>query len=164
MWFDWPDRMRVQIEEIGGPRFVAVRCGSRWSRWESMGGITHGDVASARDIVDVPAMLKPMIFAPLAFVASLSLELVGAGVRARRPVVQVVARQQGVAGTELYDELEVDGEHGVMLRRATYVNGQCVHILEAVRASFGVRCGPAVFVLDSHQPIVSSDRRITDDR
>jgi hypothetical protein len=163
MWFAWPDRMRVQMEEIGGATLVAVRRGSRWSRWESAGDITHGDVTSVRDVVNVPAMLKPMIFAPLAFVASLSLELVGVGVRAGRPVVQVVARQHGAAGNEFHDELEVDGEHGVMLRRATYVNEQCVHSLEAVRASFGVECRPDVFVLDSHQPVVSSDRGITDD-
>jgi hypothetical protein len=164
MWFDWPDRMRVQMEEAGGPTLVAVRCGSRWSRWESTGGITRGDVASVRDVADVPAMLKPMIFAPLAFVASMSLELVGVSIRARRPVVQVVARQHGVAGNEFHDELEVDGKHGVMLRRATYVNEQCVHVLEAVRASFGVECSPNVFVLDSHQPVLSSDREIIDDR
>lgn len=163
MWFAWPDRMRVQMEETGGPTLVAVRRGSRWSRWESTGAITHGDVASARDVVDVPAMLKPMIFAPLAFVASLSLELVGVSVRAGRPVVQVVARQHGSAGSEFHDVLEVDGEHGVMLRRATYVNEQCVHLLEAVRASFGAECSPDVFALDPHQPVVSSDRGIIDD-
>ncbi len=104
-----------------------------------------------------------MVFAPLAFVASVSLELVAVGVRARRPVVQVVARQQGAAGMEFHDALEVDGEHGIVLRRATYVNEQCVHLLEAVHASFGAECSPDVFMLDSHQPVVSSDRGIIDD-
>jgi hypothetical protein len=163
MWFAWPDQMRVQMEEIGGPTLVAVRRGSRWSRWESTGGITHGDVASVRDVVNVPAMLKPMVFAPLAFVASVSLELVGGGVRARRPVVQVVARPHGAAGMEFHDALEVDGEHGIVLRRATYVNEECVHLLEAVRAKFGEECGPDIFMLDSRQPVVSSDRGIFDD-
>jgi hypothetical protein len=163
MWFTWPDQMRVQMEEIGGPTLVAVRHGSRWSRWESTGGITHGDVASVRDVVNVPAMLKPMVFAPLAFIASMSLELVGVGVRAQRPVVQVVARSHSATGTEFHDALEVDGEHGIVLRRATYVNEQCVHLLEAVHANFGAERSPDVFVLDSHQPVVSSDRGIIDD-
>ena len=105
--------------------------GSRWGqwwRWDEILGVSSGVAESggrARQPT-LPALLDPLLLHPARLIATLRLQPVGTTSRAGRAAILVrgVPRESAAGRSQLAYELELDAEHGTVLRRAAFDSGR----------------------------------------
>ena len=128
MWAAAPDRLRVEITRGDAIVRLGVRDGAQWWRWDEILGVSSGVAESggrARQPT-LPALLDPLLLHPARLIATLRLQPVGTTSRAGRAAILVrgVPRESAAGRSQLAYELELDAEHGTVLRRAAFDSGR----------------------------------------
>jgi hypothetical protein len=148
MWFDHPDRLRVELMHADALARLLVQNGPQWWRWDRRDGLASGDANSRSNPAMVPPMLNPIVLSPARLISSLRLEAGGGGVRAGREVVLALGRPRRVSGDISY-ELEFDAEHGTLLRHAATADGRCFRITEATTIEYGCEVASERFIFNA---------------
>jgi hypothetical protein len=151
IWFEHPDRIRVEILRGGQLVRLGVRDRETWWRWARVRGSDTGIVAIVDGVQTAPPLLYPPLLAPASLLASLRFEPVGAGERVGREVVvaRALPRAALPGSGELAFEFEFDSQHGTMLRRARFDKGRCVQVTEALAARFDGPIDPGRFEFEA---------------
>lgn len=149
VWFQQPDRLRVEVFRGGRVVRIGVRDDRDWWRWDLRQGTDRGTAPASDGQLTLPPLLDLAILFPARLVAMLRLEPAGAGVRLGREVLRARAhpRLPAAGKARVSVELEVDAEYGTLLRWAVFEDGNCVHVTEAVEARFGEAIAGDRFVL-----------------
>jgi adenylyl-sulfate kinase len=155
VWLERPNHLRVEITEDEMLIRLGVRAGPSWWRWDAINGTTRGSILPGT--TDLP-QLPQLLLAPGAGIRQLMtlmrLEPTGTGERAGRLVVCARAWPRGQNGS-VHHELEFDAEHGSILRRAAFQDGERIWEREAREVHYGTRIDPECFVFvapDDRQP------------
>lgn len=151
IWLHAPDRVRVEVMYGRQLVRIGVRDGADWLRWHRVAGVMSGnlsDVVGGRSVI-APALVFPPLIQPAQLLAALRFEPVGKGTRAGREVLaaRARARHSSVAAQTLSHEFEFDAEHGTILRRATFEEGEPVSVTEAVAVRYNDPIEPKRFEL-----------------
>lgn len=150
IWFQSPNRLRVEIHGASRLLRLGVRQGPAWSRWDFVEGTSRG--AERPDVPGspIPPFLAPALLTPTRLLSHLRLRPSGEGVRAGRPVRHATGRlrsvDRSVPATTF--EFEFDAEHGTVLRRATIEEGEQVELTVATEVAYNRRIEPKHFVFD----------------
>ena len=151
IWFEQPDRLRVEV--VSGTELVrlGVRDRESWWRWDRVHGGDTGSVSIVDGIPTTPPLLNPPLLSPASLIPSLRFEPVGTGERLGRKVSLARARPRtALRGTsDLSCEFEFDLQYGTVLRRAQFEDGRYVQVTEAIEARFGGPIDPGRFELDT---------------
>ncbi|MDQ2759020.1 MAG: hypothetical protein M3Y17_00915 [Actinomycetota bacterium] len=147
-WLQRPDRLRV--EELRNHRLVrlGIRDDAQWWRWDQVEGASSGKASmTGADAGTLPPLLSPPLLDPVRLVAGLRFEPAGVGERTGRKVLRARARRRGQPSScdRVSLELEFDAEHGTVLRRAGFEDGQCVQLTEALAVRYGPEIDPERF-------------------
>jgi hypothetical protein len=129
IWLQAPDLLRVEILHADDLFRLGVRNGTRWWRWDAEHGATSGDaVPDERGVSRMPQLLTAPVLNVRRLIQFMRFEPAGTGERAGRSVLcaRAFPRRQPPARGELEFEFEFDAEHGSLLRRAEYEDGECV--------------------------------------
>ncbi len=147
VWLRKPDRLKVELRRAGTTVSWGVRDGARWSQWDmtasESSGIRTGDASTA-----VPPLLDPPLLTPVRLLGWLRVTELGSGRRAHRDVVTASAIPRELSSAwhrGRHYELELDAEHGTILRFAEFDSNDCVHLTEVNDIAYGRRLGPEVF-------------------
>jgi hypothetical protein len=151
IWMRPPDQIRVEIslgEEL--LRF-AVRDGQQWWRWDSEKGAISGSAApNASGVAAMPSMLSAPMIDVRQLMTTVRFEPAGEDQRAGRTVVRaqgwprVAPRGRGFVSYEF----EFDAEHGSLLRRAEFEDGECMWERRAVQVLYDAEISADCFVFD----------------
>jgi hypothetical protein len=143
LWFERPDRLRIEISCGGVLLRIGVRNGAEWWRWDRENGVTEGNLT---ELWATP-LLDPPLLSPARLMGWLRLEPSGVGERAGRRVLIARAspRALPLSGADQEFELEFDAEHGTMLRRATLEEGQLIRLAEALSVRYDAPVDPVRF-------------------
>jgi hypothetical protein len=135
LWWQRPERLRVELLEGGRLVRVAVRDGGGWWWWDCQAGVSEGIASDSAP----PSLLDPPLLAPQRLIGPLRLEAAGDGECAGRRVLRARAwpRHSRLAA-DVRLELEFDAEHGTMLRRAVFEKERLAKLTEAVSISYDV--------------------------
>ena len=158
IWLERPDRLRVEILEDELLIRLGVRTDSHWWRWDAVQGTTSGAaVPDEGGIVTMPPLLTPPVLAVHRLPAIMRLEPAGAGEVAGRQATRARGRPRlpNPARGALSYEFEFDAEHGSLLRRAEFEEGEIVWEREARQVVYNARIDPRCFVFvapDEEQP------------
>jgi hypothetical protein len=155
LWSDGPDRLRVELWQEAELVRLGVRAGPRWWRWDRDAGESAG---SLDDHPWLPPLLDPPALSPARLIAFLRLEPAGVGERAGRRVLMAhgfprAARSRG----DVCFELEIDAEHGTLVRRARLLAGRCVDLSEAKEVRYELPIDRSRFELPSFQHVGLGD-------
>jgi hypothetical protein len=133
IWFQRPDRARVEVIEDGALALLAVRAGMTWWRWDPDDGASSGSVLPHRPDRGLPPILSLRLLEAYRLLATMRFEPAGRGQRAGRDVVRARAfpRRPPTSRGELSFEFEFDSQHGSVLRTAELEDGRCVREREA---------------------------------
>ncbi len=140
IWFEAPQRLRVELVRGGQVARFGVRDGAVWSRWDREQGISSaGGDGVAEQSRPLPPLLDPALLSPARLIGLYRFELVREATRLGRRVLVARAAQRAPTpgGGALSYEFEFDAERGAMLRRAVFEDVRCVQLTEALRARFG---------------------------
>ena len=143
LWFQPPDRLRVEV--LGGGMAVraAVRDGSAWWRWDREEGESAGDIAKGAPL---PTLLDPVLLAPARLLSTMWFEVTGTGSRASRRVMTATGTpRQASDGTGSRRDFEFDLEHGTPLHMATFDAGEHLSVTEVLSVDYAAAIDPAVF-------------------
>ena len=125
---------------------LGVRDGQQWWRWDHKHGTSSTDDRS--HTAEMPSFVHPPLISPVRLIAALCFEPSGEGDRLGRRIIiarGVMRDRVAVEAPAQEFEFEFDAKCGVILRRSTLADGQCVHLTEAVAARFGEQLDPALF-------------------
>lgn len=149
IWFDRPDRIRVEVFRSGVIERIAVRDGNNWCRWDRGAGLDSGPVMARDGVWMQPALLDVPLLSPARLIGWFRLEPAGAGVWRDRDVVFARAwpRNASDAANDLSFELTFDAAYGTLLRHAVLEDGHCVRVTETLRANFNQALDSDRFVL-----------------
>lgn len=147
VWFERPQRFRVELYQGGQLVRFGVREGDVWSRWDREQGITTAEVGSPGRSRRVPPLLDPPLFSPAGLVGACRFTEVRADARLGRRVLVAQATQRDPASerTDISFEFEFDAGFGTILRRAAFEDARCTQLTEALQARFGVVIEPERF-------------------
>jgi hypothetical protein len=155
IWLERPHRMRVEILE----NEILVRLGVRdregWWIWDAQEGTTNGLLMPDEEgFITLPPTLAPPVLTLHRMLATLRFEPTGVGERAGRPVMRARARprEQLPARSEFALELELDAEHGSLLRRVDFEDGERVWDREAHQVIYDSHIDPECFVFSEPSP------------
>jgi hypothetical protein len=144
VWFERPNRLRVELVQGRDLLRFGVRDESRWWLWDRVGGTHSGRLLTEGGTWRCPPLLDPPLLSPARLVGWLRFESAGTGVRLGREVVLARARPRRTG--ELSFEFEFDAQHGIVLHRAAYEKGRCMQVTDALTAKFSAEIDPEVFV------------------
>lgn len=141
-WFEHPNRVREERDEAGR-LCVAVADGARW--WTRMPEwATIGEKGDAWAQGEVGQTVRPLL-EPAALLANAELAVLGRGERAGRETVRATATPRGrphvavdpplIPGADRY-ELEIDAEHGLLLRGASLLREEPFALTEVDLVAF----------------------------
>ena len=156
LWWQKPDRVRIERSEAGGRRggWIEVAVGHRWWGYHrDWGAVSNeGDPQMRSGGRDAP---YPELFEPALHLPALDLEPTGRGEAAGRPGILVRGRPRELdanlftpvlpVGADEH-ELLVDAETGVLLRRTSFIDGDPFSATEAETVAFNQEFGPETFV------------------
>lgn len=150
VWLESPTHLRVEILENERLIRLGVRARGSWWRWDEEQGTTSGDLTpDDRGIVSLPPLLAPPVLAIHRLLSTMRFEPRGDGERAGRPVVRAYAQPRLPSPAHRSSELEFDAEHGTLLRRADFEDGERVWEREAVEVLYDTTIEPECFVFAS---------------
>jgi hypothetical protein len=136
IWFDGPERFRVELIEDDGLVRCEVRNAGCWWYWDRKSGLVnggHGAPATPRNRPPRP----PTLLLPAEFLAMFWVAPLGRGMSLGREVlVAAGTRRFAPDGVPSKHRLEVDAEHGTILRQAAYLAGHRVHTSEVLSVRF----------------------------
>ncbi len=147
VWFEPPDRVRIEV--LHGPTTVSVgiRNGDSWWCWDRDDGESSGGVARGAPL---PELLDLQLLEPARLLSTTWFEVIGTGRRASRDVLQVRgAPRRNSDGVERGFEFEFDLEHGTPLQISTFESGEQVNVSEAISVEYGLSIDPALFAFDA---------------
>lgn len=150
LWYVSPQRLRVEVMHDGELEGLGVRAGSSWWRWDREQGASTGEIEPAGGSRWLPPLLDPPLLTPARLVGSWRFEPAGDGLRAGRRVTRARARpRRPLPSRDEYSfEFEFDTEHGTVLRRAVFKDGDCVQESEAIEVSYDGPIDLERFVFD----------------
>jgi hypothetical protein len=134
IWLHAPDLLRVEILRDDDLFRLGVRNGTRWWRWDAAHGAASGEaLPDERGVSRIPRMLTASVIDVRRLIHVMRFEPAGTGERAERTVLcaRAFPRSQPPARGVLSYELEFDAEHGSLLRRAEFEDGEPVLAREA---------------------------------
>lgn len=148
IWFESPQRLRIELLHDGTVVRVGVRDGTRWWRWDHHEGTTSG----RHDPIEndtLPAFLDPTLLSPVRVLTALRFEAIGEGGRLERRVflARAVPRDPVMEAQPAF-EFEFDARYGTILRRAIVEHGKCVQRTEALEVHFDITVDPKRFVFE----------------
>jgi adenylyl-sulfate kinase len=154
IWFQPPDRLRVEVLDGGVAVQAAVRDGSAWWHWDRDGGESAGDVAQD---ATVPPLLNLTLLIPARLLCTMWFEVTGIGSRDARRVVRATGTpRQPSSGAEVRCEFEFDLEHGTPLYMATFDAGERVSATEVVSVDYAAAVNSEIF---SFEKLETTDGR-----
>jgi hypothetical protein len=143
LWYERPNRLRVDVVYAGRTARSAVRDGSAWWRWDEDEGEYADDVAQGGAL---PPLLDPLLVYPARLLHTMWFEVTGTNNRAERNVLKATAwPREDPTGASLYFEFEFDREHGTPLSIATFDRGECTATSEVLSVDYGLQTDPATF-------------------
>lgn len=155
IWFQPPDRIRVEI--VRGREVVraAVRNGTTWWRWDQDEGEMAGDVEQGREL---PLLLDIPLLRPERLLQSMLLEVTGTGRRASREALtaQGVPREN-TAGTARV-EYEFDRAYGTPLYVAWASEGEPASVSEVTEIDYASAIEPDVFTFQKRSGYAAGSR------
>ncbi|MGI8559638.1 MAG: hypothetical protein ACR2ND_15280 [Solirubrobacteraceae bacterium] len=139
------DDEKLGVELVEAARIVArgVVDGETWWWWDNRTGVSEGQLAWQTGTV--PRELFPMMFAPWRGLARYNVHLQGMRERASRRAIAAIATQRTREKPGVAFELERDGEHGTVPRRARLVGGERVLDTEIVKVAYNLPVDPRHF-------------------
>lgn len=148
IWFDPPDRLRVEMAQDGRLLRLGVRNRESWWRWSLAHGADAGAVVGPDGTLRLPPLLDPPLLSPAGLIARFRFEPDGIGRVLDREVLCSHARlRRGLPQAQKWSfRFEFDAQYGTMLRCARFEDERRVELTEAVAARFGVPIDAARFV------------------
>ena len=156
LWLARPDRLREELTSLHGEERVLeatlVQVGETWWAYNPGAGAqtNDGDPSSHHMARLQRAMIDPSELLPWR-----TIEIVGRVVHAGRPAIHIASRPsprdaflpdvRGIAG-DWPEEYLVDAERGILLRLATFLDGQPFAIHEFLSVTFDEEIADDVFV------------------
>lgn len=142
IWFESPNRLRVDVLRGGETVLFGVRDGARWWRWDRIEGSSRD---GPRDQT-LPRILDPTLLVPARLIAFLDLKPAGRGYRLGRDVLLARGIPRDRAHqTGTVHEFDFDARQGTVLWRATRQDSQYVQSTEAVSVCFNGPIEPQRF-------------------
>jgi hypothetical protein len=160
VWLERPEHLRVEILEDEMLIRYGIRAGPQWWRWDAVLGTTSGSLApEGGGIASLPPLLLPPVLATHELMANVRFEPSGRGERAGRQVLcaRAQARRPPHLRGMLAYELEFDAEHGTLLRRAEFEDGELVWEREAREVQYGCQFDPQCFVFVAPEDELSNE-------
>jgi hypothetical protein len=156
LWAQAPTKLRVELLDAGKLVLMGVRREAQWWRWDASGGAITGELGTSAAGPLLPPVLDPTLLNPVALLPAMRLEPAGFGMRAGRKVflARAQARQPWRSRWTRRFEFEFDAEHGTLLRRATFEDGHCLEVTEAIHVRYNaqIKAENFVFVAPDGQP------------
>jgi hypothetical protein len=163
IWLQTPDLLRVEVLEDDALVRLGVRHGTSWWRWDAERGTKSGEaLPDERGIAKMPPLLVAPVLDVRRLLRVMRFEPAGSGERAGRAVLcaRALPRRQPPARGALSYELEFDAQHGSLLRRAEFEDGQCVFEREAREVLYNSEIASDCFVFaapdGSGSPVTNS--------
>jgi hypothetical protein len=128
-WLQTPDLLRVEILRGDALLRLGVRNGTRWWSWDAERGATSGEaLPDERGVFPMPQLVVAPVLDVRGLIQVMRFEPAGTAERAGRPVLcaRALPRTQPPRRGALSYEFEFDAEHGSLLRRAEFEDGECV--------------------------------------
>jgi hypothetical protein len=128
VWLQMPNLLRVEVLQGNTLVELGVRNGISWWRWAAERGTTRGEAQpDERGISTIPQLVVAPVVDVRRLIGVMRFEPAGTGERAGRTVVcaRGLPRRQPPGRGELSYALEFDAEHGSLLRRAEFEDGEC---------------------------------------
>jgi adenylylsulfate kinase len=143
IWFQPPDRVRVEVLHGRSRVRTAVRDGSAWWRWDQQEGESAGDLVHG---IALPPLLDIPLLRPTRLLHTMWLEVNGQGTRAGREVLMATATpREGPTTPARRSELDFDVEHGTPLHAATFEDGVCISVNEVLSVDYSPTIDPGIF-------------------
>jgi adenylyl-sulfate kinase len=144
LWFEAPDRVRVEVTHDGNLIRVAVRDGEAWWRWDPEEGEAVGSISETGGTL--PPLLDSLQVDPARLLSSTWLDAIGTRQRASRDVVHVqgVPRFQHLP-TGRRMEFDFDREHGTPLLVAAFDGEEPLSAAEVRHVVYGNEVDSEIF-------------------
>lgn len=143
IWFQPPDRVRVEVLSGATVIRASVRDHDAWWRWDPQGGENVGDRSRG---ADPPPLLDPPLLHPARLLAGLWFEATGTGSRVGRQVLTATATPRiTIDHAVTYYELEIDLANGTPLRIAVFDAEGCVSASDALTIDYEPALDPSIF-------------------
>lgn len=151
VWFERPGRLRVEITEDEDLTRLGVRQGPRWWRWDVLEGTSEGVVSADQGPQAIPPLLVLPVRDAQRLLGRMRFEPIGSARRLGREVVcaRAYPREQPRNRPALSHEFEFDAEHGTILRRVEFEDGQCVFEREATAVIYNSALEERCFVFEA---------------
>lgn len=153
VWFQQPDRIRVEVVCRGVVVMAAVRHNAAWWRWDQNEGESTGDLTRGTAL---PHLLELPLLRPCRLLPAMWFEVAGAGSRADRDVLIAAGTpRDGTRDAPHHFVLEFDLEHGTQLRTARFDGDECTAVTEVTSVDYSPTIHPDIFsfaVLGNHRP------------
>lgn len=144
LWFEPPDRIRIELLQRGVVVRTAVRDGDAWWRWDRDDGETAGDLTQGAAL---PPILDLPLLTPARLLSTMWFEVTGKGTRAGRAVLAASAiPRQTTSGVERYFEFEFDLEHGTPLRTTAFEAGEQINVTEILAVDYAPQITDTTFI------------------
>ncbi len=142
IWFQQPDRVRVEVLNGRTILRAAVRDGTAWWRWDLSAGETAGDLGAGDGL---PPLLDIVLLNPEQLLPSMRFDVTGMGSRASRQVISAIGTGRGPAvEARQRVQYEFDREHGTPLYIAQTSEGRTT-VTEVTEARYVDSVDPDVF-------------------
>ena len=144
-----PDLLRVEILQGEALIRLGVRNGTRWWSWDAERGTASGEaLPDDRGTLPMPQLVVAPVLDVRGLIQAMRFEPAGTSERAGRTVLCARAaprRQPPGRGTLSY-AFEFDAEHGSLLRRAEFEDGECVLERQALEVLYNSEIKAECFV------------------
>lgn len=161
-WLQTPDLLRVEIVQGDALIRLGVRNGTRWWSWDAEHGTASGEaLPDDRGMLPMPQLVVAPVLDVRGLIQTMQFEPTGAAERAGRAVLcaRAIPRRQPPGRGALSYAFEFDTEHGSLLRRAEFEDGECVLERQAREVFYNAEIEPECFVfaapVDSTAPATS---------
>jgi hypothetical protein len=151
IWMRPPDMIRVEILVDDKLLRLAVRNGAAWWRWDAEQGVSRGSaLPNRRGVATLPSLLGAPMIDVRQLITSVRFEPVGVGERAGRSVVLArgLPRVPPPERGQVSYEFEFDAEHGSLMRRAEFEDGECLWERRAIEVLYDAEIGAGCFAFE----------------
>jgi hypothetical protein len=143
------DRVRVELQQADRVIWLGILDGCRWWRWNAIDGVMTSAGAQSNRPPRLPPLLTPPLIEPIRPLGSFRLRPCGQRERAGRKVPCARGSPRNTKLLPAFDdcelELELDAEHGTILRLAVFDAGTLVAQTEVLRICYDHDLDPRLF-------------------